>query len=357
MDWGSDPAGVRVVEPPDDAALVAVRAAVAGLVAADPKSLTSASRRVRIVELERLSAVLAAHQLACLEVFDAGGEARADGAASTQAWLCANTRVSPAQASAQVRLARRLDRYRLVAAALAAGELGVRHAEVVTRCLDEVAAGLGDGVRAAEVERGLVAVARLADPLRLSRECARLRHQVAPEMATAADWNAHAARELSLSVTVAGMVAVSGTLDPLTGEAVLAAVGSLAAPSGPDDARSPGQRRADALGELARRQLAAGGLPAAAGEPAQVLVTVDLTTLEGRAGMDPALFSWVGPVSGELARRVACDAKVTRVITDGASQPLDLGRATRIVGSGLRKALWVRDRHCRYPGCTVRAQW
>ena len=39
----------------------------------------------------------------------------------------------------------------------------------------------------------------------------------------------------------------------------------------------------------------------------------------------------LGAVCGETARLLACDAGLTRVITDGASQPLDVGREQRTV--------------------------
>jgi hypothetical protein len=46
---------------------------------------------------------------------------------------------------------------------------------------------------------------------------------------------------------------------------------------------------------------------------------------------------------------------VHRIITDPASQPLDVGRTTRVVPGGLRRAVMIRDRHCQYPGCDVPA--
>jgi len=70
-----------------------------------------------------------------------------------------------------------------------------------------------------------------------------------------------------------------------------------------------------------------------------------------------AELAWAGPISGELASRICCDAVITRVITDGASQPLDVGRQTRVVPAGMRRALLVRDRHCQYPGCDTPGQW
>ena len=35
----------------------------------------------------------------------------------------------------------------------------------------------------------------------------------------------------------------------------------------------------------------------------------------------------------------------------GLSQPLDIGRATRVIPPHLHRALLIRDGHCQFPGC------
>jgi len=357
MDWGSDPGVCRKVAPEPDPPLAAVAAAVGELVHGGADSLSPGVRQARIVELEQLSAMLAAHQLACLEVVDRQGEVQALGARSTAAWLGERVRLTPGVAGRRVVLARRLAEHPATADALASGAITIRHAEVLTRAVSELAPRLADQATAADLERNLLTVAGQADPLRLADACARLRHQVAPDAAVEADWDAVQARNLAISRTLDGMVAIDGLLDPLTGEAVLAAVQSLSAPAGPADSRTPGQRRADALGELARRMLGHGQLPTTGGERPQLLVTVDLATLQGTPGSDSAELGWAGSISGELARRIGCDATVTRIVLGPHSQPLDVGRATRVVSAGMRRALIVRDRTCQYPGCTVPGQW
>src|SRR5674476_1329265 len=72
---------------------------------------------------------------------------------------------------------------------------------------------------------------------------------------------AHDRRHLSVSATFAGTVVLDGVLDPEGGATVIAALAPLAAPGGADDDRTPAQRRADALVELARRALDGAGLP------------------------------------------------------------------------------------------------
>jgi hypothetical protein len=48
---------------------------------------------------------------------------------------------------------------------------------------------------------------------------------------------------------------------------------------------------------------------------------------------------------------------VSRVITKGSSIPLDVGRATKVVPAALRRAVVVRDRGCRFPGCDRPPGW
>ena len=57
------------------------------------------------------------------------------------------------------------------------------------------------------------------------------------------------------------------------------------------------------------------------------------------------------PVCAETARRLACDAGVIPVLLGGRSEPLDIGRLTRTVPTGMRRALELRDGGCRFPGC------
>lgn len=84
----------------------------------------------------------------------------------------------------------------------------------------------------------------------------------------------------------------------------------------------------------------------------QVLVHVDLETLQGE---DSGKSSHVEDVrvSAETSRRITCDAALV-VVQAGSSQPLNLGRRTRTISPSLRRALEVRDRGCRFPGCGSR---
>lgn len=112
------------------------------------------------------------------------------------------------------------------------------------------------------------------------------------------------------------MVALHGLLEAEAeaGQLLLAALEPLARLACAGDARSGDQRRADALVELARRDLEGGRLPHTGGVRPQLLVTVDLDSLlADQPGLGGEL-GGAGPLAPEACRRLACDSAVTRVL-------------------------------------------
>ena len=57
------------------------------------------------------------------------------------------------------------------------------------------------------------------------------------------------------------------------------------------------------------------------------------------------------------ARRLACTAQIIPAVLGGNSEILDLGRTRRLFTPAQRKALALRDRHCRAQGCDIPATW
>ena len=164
-------------------------------------------------------------------------------------------------------------------------------------------------------------------------------------------------RRLHASVTFGGMVRIDGDLDPETGETVLTALAAVIDAGSrreDDDARTPAQRRADALGEVCRGWLDLAERPGVAGERPHLTVTVDVGELAlGGAGK----LDRVGPVAAETIRRLGCDASVVRVVMSGRSEPLDVGRRTAVVPPSIRRAVVARDGTCRFPGCERHHSW
>ena len=74
---------------------------------------------------------------------------------------------------------------------------------------------------------------------------------------------------------------------------------------------------------------------------------------QGRGGIR----RWRNRLSPRCRHRLACDASISRVLFSAASQPIDVGRATRTISPALRRALAARDRGCRFPGCDRPPSW
>ena len=189
----------------------------------------------------------------------------------------------------------------------------------------------------------------------------------------------HDSREFSVYPDEEGMYVVRGRLTPEIGallmRAVEAAGDALYRERGPfaenvsaeTSRRAAAQRRADAIGLMAERSLAAGfGANEAEGGPDvplsgtraeryQVLLHVDSDTLaEEGSGLGRSELEDGTRVSAETSRRLACDASVVPIRHGNGANYLDVGRKTRTVSPALRRALEVRDRGCRFPGCGLR---
>jgi len=71
---------------------------------------------------------------------------------------------------------------------------------------------------------------------------------------------------------------------------------------------------------------------------------VRLDDLERRARA--ACLDLGGTLSPQSLRMLCCDAAVVPIVMNGAGQPLDVGRSTRVVPDGIRRAITARDGGC-----------
>jgi hypothetical protein len=116
------------------------------------------------------------------------------------------------------------------------------------------------------------------------------------------------------------------------------------------------QRMADALVEACIEDgdggAAAGGRGAGGSVQNRptVVVHADMTFLAGGPG--GAELDVLGPVAPEVARRLACDAKVIVSADNAEGRSLDQGRARRSPTDAQRIEIRRRDKGCRFPGCT-----
>jgi hypothetical protein len=152
------------------------------------------------------------------------------------------------------------------------------------------------------------------------------------------------------------MFAANGLFDPVDGEIHKTAIeAEMVRDLQANDSRPTSQRRADALTNLLRRSLDQGEL----GETHHVRPHLTaVLNLNEHPGASPDLIAQAraehhdnGFLSAAMLELIACDCDLSRVITVGKSEILDVGRATRVPSAAQWKALVVRDQHCQAPGC------
>jgi hypothetical protein len=150
---------------------------------------------------------------------------------------------------------------------------------------------------------------------------------------------------------------VRGVLDAEGGAVLRTALEPLAKPVGKGDDRKLGRRFADALVELAGHSLDNGLVPRRATQRPHLQVTTTLETLLQRAGAPAADLEFSLPISAVSVERLSCDCNVTRILLGADSQVIDVGRSRRVISPAQRRALNVRDKGCRWPGCDRSASY
>jgi len=339
--------------------------------------------------------------LACIRRFDASGAWAEQGALSCAHWLTWRIGLDIGAAREHVRVARALGALPRIDRALRLGRVSYSKARAMTR------------VATAANEATLLAWARTSTGAQMEKICARYRGLKRHRGVVPVD--EPEIRYVRRQVTASGMVRIVAQLLPeeaavvmkalevarervgevsaetshaaAEGEAGRCAGTSDAAVETPHDgARKPGVAvrtqnedghgpgrcagtsadpgeswaeigrrddagRVDALLWLAEAALA-GRITGAAHPPVEIVVHVDEHDLvrarEGAAGiLDDGT-----RLERASTARLLCDAALVPVVEDAAGAPLDVGRRTRVIPAALRRALRLRDRGCRFPGCT-----
>ncbi|WP_134118418.1 HNH endonuclease signature motif containing protein [Kribbella kalugense] len=82
------------------------------------------------------------------------------------------------------------------------------------------------------------------------------------------------------------------------------------------------------------------------GAKANITVTIDLNDLKAATADATGTLMYGDQLSAAAIRRLACDAKIIPLVLGSNSQPLDVGRAERLVTRAMRRALNARDKGC-----------
>jgi hypothetical protein len=307
-----------------------------------------------LVAARRELDAMEAHWLAMVRAYDRSEAWRADGYLSAAAAVRHGCRLEHGVAAGHVTVARRLEDLPVTAAAFEAGEISRRHVDVVVRAYTpQRAAELRD------VEAAVVDVARERNPRELGWALRRVTDAIDGDGGARNDEAEHQRRYLHLSRILDGVSVIDGRC---AGEQHATIDTALKVRMDDEfsasDSRSYSQRRIDALAGICRfyldhRSTKRGTAPT---RRPHLNVVVDLADLEQRGGTDLAALVRAETRDGNglspaTLERIACDCEISRVITDGPSKVLDVGRSVRTVPPAIWDALVVRDRHCQAPGC------
>jgi Domain of unknown function (DUF222)/HNH endonuclease len=82
----------------------------------------------------------------------------------------------------------------------------------------------------------------------------------------------------------------------------------------------------------------------------EVIVHVDADALSHDAAGARCEIDGAGAIAPETARRLTCDSALVGLV-EADGEPLSIGKRSRRVPHGMRRALEARDRTCRFPGC------
>ena len=317
-----------------------------------PEELRDRMRRVRrLIGTLELSFASDAAELA------GGGEREWQGHTSPIQWVKHECRVSAHAAADAICVGEQAARLGESTRAVVAGEIGFGHLALMARTVEAVAASSAGSGLAELAELTLLGKARQHSVSKFAHDCAHVRHAADPRRFLFEQVAQVEARFLELKQAEAGGLFLRGFLDAEGGAALRAALEPLARKDGADDERSRERRFADSLVELCGHALDSGALPQHGGRRPHLQVTVSLDTLQGHDGAAAAELELGGPIAAETARRLGCDASVSRVVFGPGSAVLEVGRATRVPAAAMRRALHARDGGCVWPGCGRPTSW
>ncbi len=322
--------------------------------------------------VEKLARLTYAVQVAVAGEIDLARLAQTHGQPSTATLLREVLAIGPADARGRVRAAAQIMPQDAISGgeippqlpelghALTDGDLGAEQTSIVVKTMARIPTDIPADIRE-HAEHTLVGHARQMDPKHLARVAQKLLDTLDPDGHFEPNDPADRA-ELTLGSRDArtGLTPIRGRLDDQTVAAFIAATDPHAKPrpetDGIKDQRSAATRVAQALTAVLDAYLALGDGPTQGGERPHVTMTIDFDAIKGRLG-SATLDATGTPVPAAVARRLLCDCDVIPAVLGSNGEPLDIGRATRIWPTGIRRAAILRDGGCVFPGCDRPARW
>ena len=287
------------------------------LAGVDAGSLPTAVQAEALRGLERAESRHTAARARILGAFAVQGGHEDDGHRSARSWLRWQARVTSGAAAGAVGWARRLAAHPVIWDAMAGGELSASWARQICEWTDTL-----PGDRRGDADEILAGAAHAGASLAGLAGLAREMYERACAGSGQGPDDGFDDRYLRLGVTFRGAGRAEGDLTPGCTAALAAVLEALGKKGGPEDTRTAGQRRHDALEEACRRLIASGMLPERAGQPTQAIVHMTLAQLRQEPGAAAAEAAWAearaaqpGWLSGRAADAAACDATIVPLVT------------------------------------------
>jgi Domain of unknown function (DUF222) len=299
----------------------------------------------------------AMHQLLVnLRAFDERGGWCVQGFQSCAHWLSWRVGWDLSTARDRIRVAHQLAGLPKVEAAMAAGELSYSKARAIAR------------VATPHTEELLVQYAEYAPAAQMEKICQKLRMvERATEEKESGRRPDPEERHVQARSRDDGMVCVKAVLRPEEAAMSMQVIQVAARSCREDENPKRQANRADGL--MAVIQSYARG-DQSERTPVELIVTVPSSALEEKGvsaecsecaasliserSSSPEISVNGVSLSGEAARRLACDAGIVEVQVNERGEPLSVGRRTRTIPAAIKRALLVRDKTCRFPGCSNR---
>jgi hypothetical protein len=334
-----------------------VDAALAELHDVDLDGLADDSLTDAVMAVQRLRGRLEAGEARVLARWDSQRCWQPSGAKTGAAWLAWKQRLPISVARQRLRHARAVRDLPAVEGAWVAGDIDRSHVTTLIGVRTPRTADAFDQ----DGHKLLLDWARTVGFTSFKSACDRFAMIVDPDGAEQGADDDRKAREVHLSRSFGGMWFGKMTFDPISGEIVDTTLRMLERemfeadwaeakerldrePTILDLRRTPAQRRADALVEMATRARAA---PDGGRRPAPLFtVVVGLETF----GPILELFNRTVITPGTAARYLT-EADVERIVFDPPSRVIDVGSKRRFFRGALRRALEIRDRTCFHPSC------
>ena len=326
----------------------------------EPEVLTDEELQALVLDLDRIASSFDAARAQLVAAFDARRSWADGGARSCAAFLATETGRPRPECGAQVALGRKLRHLPLVAVAWSAGEIHEAH---VRRLLQARNHRTADALRRDEAL--LVDLAQTLPFHEFQQALAYWELHADPDGADGNDLDRRDRRRVAFDTTLDGMGHGSILLDPVNAETFGDELRRIEQelfeaervrvkerlgrdPKAGEYERSPDQRRADALVEMARRSATA----PADGRPPRPLFQVVL----GAASLAHLLELASGTVIAPSALvPYLDDADLERYLFDGTPDRVISVSRRRTFTGALRDLVKVRDRWCFHRTCDVPA--